>query len=164
MHEPVGPGWLVWLETTGVAVAMRSWPWLYPLVEVAHIAGLAVLVGGAALFDLRLLGLAKALPLEPLGRHLIGWARLSLLAIVPSGLLMFSAHATELSVNPAFRLKLALLLAAALNAAVFHRFSARKLHEWEGERRIPLAVRASACASLLCWTGVIACGRLIAYL
>jgi hypothetical protein len=37
MHQPVGPAWLVWLETSGVAVAMRHWLWLYPIVEIMHI-------------------------------------------------------------------------------------------------------------------------------
>jgi len=50
MHPPSGPGWLVWLETSAVAVAMRQWAWLYPIVEIAHIVGFVTLVG-AALMD-----------------------------------------------------------------------------------------------------------------
>ena len=34
MHQPVGPAWLVGLETSGVAGAMRQWLWLYPMVEI----------------------------------------------------------------------------------------------------------------------------------
>ena len=37
MHPPSGPAWLVWLETSSVAVAMRQWTWLYPAVEIVHI-------------------------------------------------------------------------------------------------------------------------------
>ena len=59
MHPPTGPAWLVLLETTGLAVAMRQWLWLYPIVEILHIIGLAVFVGAAALFDLRLLGVSR---------------------------------------------------------------------------------------------------------
>ena len=47
---------LIWLEGTAVAVAMREWSWLYPLVEMLHILGFVVLVGSAATFDVRLLG------------------------------------------------------------------------------------------------------------
>ena len=36
MHEAVGPAWLVWLEGSAVAVAMRQWLWLYPAVEIVH--------------------------------------------------------------------------------------------------------------------------------
>jgi hypothetical protein len=164
MHEPVGPAWLVWLETTRLAVAMRQSLWLYPIVEIAHLLGLAVLVGAAVLFDLRLLGLARALPVAPLARHLLGWARASLVLIVPSGVLMFTAHATEMAANPAFRLKLALIAAAGLNAAAFHRFVFPSVDGWNVGKPAPAAARAAAVASLVLWTGVIVCGRLLAYL
>jgi hypothetical protein len=92
MHPPTGPAWLVWLEATGLAVAMRQWLWLYPIVEILHIISLAVFVGAAALFDLRLLGVSRTLPVTALASHLLPWARASLLLIVPSGLMMFTAH------------------------------------------------------------------------
>ena len=37
MHPPEGPAWLVALETSGFALAMRHWLWLYPIVEILHI-------------------------------------------------------------------------------------------------------------------------------
>ncbi len=164
MHEPIGPAWLVWLETTAVAVAMRRSLWLYPAVEIAHILGFVLLVGSAAMFDLRLLGLSRRIPVADLERHLLPWARASLLLVVPSGLLMFSAHATEMAANPAFRLKLALIAAAGLNAALFHRWPFRSVEAWNKDARTPPGARAAAVLSLVLWTGVIACGRLLAYL
>ena len=47
---------------------------------------------------------------------------------------MFAAHATEMADNPAFRLKLVLLLAAAVNAGVFHRAPFRSVAEWDRTR------------------------------
>jgi hypothetical protein len=164
MHEPVGPAWLVWLETTRLAALMRQSLWLYPIVEIVHILGLSVLVGAALLFDLRLLGLARRLPASGLAAHLLGWARASLVLIVPSGLLMFAAHATEMAENPAFRLKLALIAAAGLNAALFHRYVFRSVDGWDVGKPAPAPAKAAAVLSLLLWTGVIACGRLLAYL
>jgi hypothetical protein len=120
MHEPVGEAWLVWLETSALAMAMREWRWLYPVVEIVHIVGFVVLVGAAAMFDLRLLGVSRPLPVAAMARHLLPWARMSLVLVVPSGLMMFAANATEMAENPAFRLKLVLIAAALLNAAVFH--------------------------------------------
>ena len=60
-----------WLEASGVAVAMREWTWAYPIVEITHIIGFVVLVGAAFMFDLRLLGVSRWLPLTDLARHLI---------------------------------------------------------------------------------------------
>jgi hypothetical protein len=163
MHPPSGPAVLVWLETSALAVAMRQWAWLYPIVEILHILGFVVLVGAAFMFDLRLLGLSRPLPVSGLARHLLRWARASVLVIVPSGLMMFAAHATEFLDNPAFRLKLILLAAAGLNAAIFHRVPFRSVHDWDTEALVPTAARMAAVLSLLLWTGVISCGRLIAY-
>lgn len=156
--------WLSALERTGVATALRTEPWLYPAVEVVHLTGIALLVGAAALFDLRLLGLGRWLPVGGLARHLLGWSRRSLALVVPSGALLFAAHAVELSRNPALRLKLLLLAVAALNALLFHAVTARDVAAWETGARVPFAARAAACVSLGCWVGVIACGRMIAYL
>ena len=164
MHPPTGPAWLVWLETTGLAVAMRQWLWLYPIVEILHIIGLAVLVGAAVLFDFRLLGVSRALSVTALAGHLLPWARASLLFIVPSGLMMFTAHATEFATNPAFQLKLTLLAAAAVNATVFHLRTFRTVSAWDRVAPAPGAAKVAAILSLLLWSGVITCGRLLAYL
>jgi hypothetical protein len=163
MHETVGPAWLVWLESSAVAVAMRQWLWLYPIVEIVHIFGFVILVGAAAMFDLRLLGLSRQLPVADMARHHLRWARLSLLVVVPSGLLMFTAHATEMAENPAFRLKLLLIVAAALNAAMFHRGAFKSVGNWNQNIAIPAAAKVAAVSSLVLWAGVIACGRLLAY-
>jgi hypothetical protein len=163
-HAPVGPAWLVWLETTALAAAMRHWLWLYPIVEIVHILGFVVLVGAAVMFDLRLLGVSRALPASAMARHHLPWARAALLLVVPSGFLMFIAHATEFAQNPAFRLKLILLAAAGLNALLFHRGAFRQVSGWESGLAVPFAARAAAVASLALWVGVITCGRLLAYL
>jgi len=65
--------------------------------------------------------------------------------------------------NPAFRLKLILLVAAFLNAGVFHRWPFRTVGDWDTELRAPLAARVIGVLSIALWVGVIACGRLIAY-
>lgn len=164
MHPPLGPAWLVWLETSALAVAMRQWLWLYPIVEIVHISGLVLLVGAAVMFDLRLLGVSCHLPVTGLAGHLLPWARTSLVLVIPSGLLMFMAHATEMAANPAFRLKLACLAAAGLNAGLFHRHVFKSVRLWNQEVTAPRAARVAAVLSLLLWLSVIACGRLLAYL
>lgn len=47
-----------WVASTPLAGLMRTDPWLYPIVEIVHILGFVVLVGGVTLFDLRVLGFA----------------------------------------------------------------------------------------------------------
>jgi hypothetical protein len=164
MHPPSGPAWLVWLETTTLGAAMREWLWLYPIIEILHIIGLAVLVGAATLFDLRLLGVSRSIRVTALAAHLLAWARRSLIIIVPTGLMMFTAHATEMATNPAFQIKMGLLIAAGLNAAVFHAGVFRSVANWDLKVTAPLSAKTSAILSLGLWAGVITCGRLLAYL
>ena len=162
-HPPVGPAWLVWLETSRLALAMKQWLWLYPAVEIVHILGFVVLVGAAAMFDLRLLGLSRALPVAGLARHLLPWARTAIVVVALSGSMMFVAHATEMATNPAFQIKLTLVVAAVSNATIFHRWPFRSVARWNVDAPAPPAARLAAVLSLTLWIGVIACGRLLAY-
>jgi hypothetical protein len=152
------------LEHSSLAGAMKHSLWLYPIVEIVHIAGFAVLVGTVAAFDLRLLGFARSTSIRALERSLLPWAWRALLLIVPSGVAMFSTHAVDFAGNPAFRVKLLLLLAAGLNALLFHAGVFRSVAAWDQHARTPRVAKFSALLSLAIWAGVISCGRLIAYL
>jgi hypothetical protein len=154
-------GWTAWLAATPPALAMRANPWLYPAVEILHIAGFAVLVGAAAMFDLRVLGLGRELPVRPLARHLLPWSAGSMLLVVPTGLLLFAAEAPDLAANRVFLLKLGLIGLAALNALAFHAGPYRAAARWQG--RAPPRACLHAVLSLLLWLAVIASGRLLAY-
>jgi hypothetical protein len=161
--DTVLQGWLWWLENTGIAVTVRESAWLYPAVETVHIIGFVLLVGAAAMFDLRLLGASRGLPVSDTARHLLTWSRASLLLVVPSGFLLFMNNATALSINPAFRLKLVLLAAAGVNAYMFHRWPFKTVAAWNREVPTPAGAKISAAVSLVLWASVISCGRFIAY-
>ena len=162
-----GGGPLGALEASGLGEAMRQWLWLYPSVEIVHIVGIALLFGSVAVLDLRLLGLSRHIPVRTLARHVLPWTAASFVLIVPSGLAMFTAHATEFIQSDVFVLKLMLILAAGLNAALFHAVTFRTADVWDSEemRKLPPppSARLAGAVSLLVWIAVIACGRLLAY-
>jgi hypothetical protein len=151
------------IEGSALGQAMRQWLWLYPSVEVVHIAGIAMLFGSILVLDLRLLGFSRSLPVRKLAAHVLPWSAGSFLLIIPSGLMMFVAHASDLIANSAFALKMCLIMAAGVNAAVFHAAVFRGAAGWDVDAMPPLAARACAALSLLLWVSVIACGRLLAY-
>lgn len=159
-----GDGALAAIEATSLARAMREALWLYPGVEIVHITGFAILVGSIAMFDLRLLGAAKSLPVRAVARFLLPWTVASLVLIVPTGLAMFATHASDFIGNPAFVTKMVLLVIAATNAALFHAGVFRGAAAWDVGAGAPIFARLQAALSLLLWIGVISCGRLIAYL
>ena len=152
------------IEALAFARAMRESLWLYPSVEIVHISGFVILVGAVVMFDLRVLGLSRQIPVRLLARHLLPWSVAALLLIVPSGLAMFAAHASDFLGNRAFQLKMALLLAAGLNAAAFHTGPYHTVATWDTGVAAPWSARASVTLSLALWFSIIACGRLLAYL
>ncbi len=159
--DPVSP--LAAIERLPLAMAMRHDLWLYPTVEIIHITGFVTLVGSIIVFDLRLLGLSETLPVRALARHTLPWSIGALALIVPSGLLMFIAHAGDFISNPAFITKISLLFCAGINAAVFHAGVFRGVAAWDSGVATPPAAKLHAFASLCIWIGVLACGRLLAY-
>lgn len=151
------------IEASALGEAMRKSLWLFPTVETVHIVGLALLVGSIAVLDLRLLGFSRSISVRKLAAHVLPWTLASFLLIVPSGLAMFVAHVGDYISNTTFILKICLILAASVNAAVFHAGVFRSAADWDVDAMPPAAARASAALSLLLWVSVIACGRFLAY-
>ena len=151
-----------WLECSSLAIYIRQSPLLFPAIEIVHIVGFIFLVGSAFLFDLRLLGISKKLPVQDVANYVLPWSRRSLLMVIPSGLLLFIAQAKALSTNNVFGIKLILILIALTNAGFFHRYTFRSVSVWD-TAQAPGAAKVAAILSLVLWTSVITCGRLIAY-
>src|SRR5436305_15212247 len=97
------------IEGSALGQAMRQSLWLYPAVEIVHITGIGLLFGSIAVLDLRLLGLSRTIPVRRLAAHVLPWTAASFLLIVPTGLAMFTAHATELIGRPVFALQMCLI-------------------------------------------------------
>ena len=160
---PAGPGVIGAIERSPLAAAMRGDMWLYPIVEIFHIAGFIVLVGAVVMFDLRVLGLSRSISVRALARHLLPWSAGALIVIVPTGLMMFSAHASEFIDNRAFVIKLTLIMLAGFNAMAFHAGVFRRAAAWDVDVACPMQAKAHAIVSLAIWAAVVSCGRLIAY-
>ncbi|WP_215232717.1 DUF6644 family protein [Dyadobacter linearis] len=154
---------LEWLEKSSWAVGIRQSLYLYPVLEIIHILGIVMLVGAAFLFDLRLLGFSKNLPVAGLAKHLLPWSQRGLILIIPSGLLLFITNAQTLGTDFTFWLKIALIAVGALNAWVFHKFIYKIPGVTREEIELPGSSKLSALISISVWIAVVACGRLLAY-
>lgn len=158
MAAPVNP-----LDALPLTQALHESTALYVAVVTAHLAGVAVLVGTALVMDLRVLGLGRSISVSALSRLLMPWSWGSLVLIVPSGLLLFLANSAELLTSQAFQVKMAILLAAALNAIGFLTGPYQSVKGWDVDASSPLAARAACAASLALWPAAIACGAYLAY-
>jgi hypothetical protein len=134
---------------------LQSLAWAYPVLEIVHICGIALLLGNLVLLELRVFGRGAAIPVPDLARLSLGLAGTGFGLVAASGLLMFSTQAGELLANRAFTLKMLLLLAAGCNAAMFHvRGSLQRLDR---------TARGLMVLSTAIWIAIVACGRWIAY-
>lgn len=148
-----------WVAGTPFADWAASNPYAYPAANTVHVLALVLLLGGIGLVDLRLLGAFRTLPLQPLSRALVPIAATGVLILAASGSILFAADAVSVARKGVFQLKLALIGLALANVALFRwRYGAVVSHP------PPKGARLLALASLMLWTSVAICGRLIAYL
>ena len=161
-HGGGSEGILHTLEMSAVGEAMRQSLMLYPAVETMHIIGFSILIGSIIAFDLRVLGMARGIPLEAVARLLLRTAWLGFCIAVPMGVLLFITEATSIAENPSFRIKMALIVLAGINMLAFHLGPWRSVASWVGGAA-PAAARNGALASVVLWLGVLPGGRLIAY-
>jgi hypothetical protein len=151
-----------WLETTAIADAIRTYRWFYPALETAHYLGLAMVVGGIMLIDLRVLGVAKSLPLRPM-LGLVRWVWVGFIINAVSGSLIFIYGAEGFAANRAFQLKMILMLLAGINAMIFTVAAARSGHQWLDSGSVPTGIRVVATLSFVLWLSVVTAGRWMAY-
>ncbi|MBC7993200.1 MAG: hypothetical protein H7Z15_08170 [Rhizobacter sp.] len=130
-------------------------PWAYPLLEVVHILGIALLLGSLVLLELRVWGRALELPLRALARLALRVTLFGFALAATSGGLMLASQWSELLGNRALITKMVLLGLAGVNAIAFH---ARG-----GLDKADRFARLQTALSLGLWVLVVVCGRFIAY-
>lgn len=135
--------------------ALGAHPWAYPMLEVAHIVGIALLMGNLLLLEARVFGWGAELPVRPLARLSLGLSVAGFGLASVTGLLMFGTMPEELLANRVFTAKVALIMLAGCNAGWFH--ARRSLDLLDGTARALMVV------STVLWLLVITCGRWIGY-
>jgi hypothetical protein len=125
---------------------------------------MAALVGTITVLDLRLLG--WAMPQRRVSKvtaRLLPWAWLGFGVQVVTGVLLFSSEAVKIYGNPAFRLKMLLLLLAGIQALIFQTAVSRKLPTWEDRPSLPGVAKAMGLISILLWIAIVTAGRFIGF-
>lgn len=136
-------------------VALGASSWAYPMLEVVHLIGVALILGNLVMLELRVFGWSAALPIEPLAQLSLGLAVLGFGLAAATGLLMFGTQPGELLANRVFTAKMALIMLAGCNAGWFHARRSLQLQD--------TTARVSMLVSSVIWILVITCGRWIAY-
>jgi hypothetical protein len=153
-----------WLDQTAVGSTIRQSLWLFPAIETVHLLGMAALVGTITVLDLRLLGWAMPQRrVSEVTARLLPLAWLGFGVQVVTGVLLFSSEAVKIYSNPAFRLKMLLLLLAGIQALIFQTVVSRKLPAWDDRPVLPVMAKVMGLTSILLWLGIVVAGRFIGF-
>jgi uncharacterized membrane protein len=156
---------LVWLERSALGEFMRtSSLWIYPVINLLHIFGIAALFGGAAIIDLRLLGLWRRAPLAAISEAAVPVSAAGFVLAAGTGVCLLVTKSTEYIGNPYLWIKFSAIFAGLINVALLNVSPAWKAHrvrELDAHEHRRLAVFGAI--SLAAWVTAVAAGRLIAY-
>jgi hypothetical protein len=149
---------LQWLESSAFSSWLKESPSLlaYPGVLFLHTIGLIFTAGPSAVISLRLLGVARRLPMAPFDRLFpVIWIAFCVSAA--SGLVMLAVDATTKLANPLFSVKMIFVAASVALMVVVRRSAA------SADASLDRMRRWIGAASLVCWAGAITAGRFMAY-
>ncbi|HEY5546481.1 MAG TPA: DUF6644 family protein [Gemmatimonadaceae bacterium] len=153
-----------WLGNTPWSVALHESRYAFLVVLTVHVLTLAVFVGTAMMIDLRLLGVTmRRVPVSEVMERLVPWSGAGLLLMLTSGALLFYAAPLVRYQNIFFRLKMAALVLALLNAWLFRRTVYRRIADWDRDPVPPRQARLAGALSLVLWVIIITAGRMMAY-
>jgi len=154
----------VWLDSHKWSTGLHESYYLYNWIETTHVLTLMISLGMLFLIDLRMLGLAFTnIPAATIARRLNLPMLFGFGVMIATGLLLFYAIPVRTAQSLWFRIKLVLLVAAAVNAWLFHRRMRAAAAGWDTAKKAPRALQWGAGISLFFWMLIVICGRLIAY-
>ncbi|HTV78854.1 MAG TPA: DUF6644 family protein [Steroidobacteraceae bacterium] len=157
-------GALVWLHDTGFGTVIRESTWAEPIIETVHVLTLTVFLGFVILLDLRLLDVVlRQNPVSAVFRQLNPFLFGAFAVMLVTGISLFAGDPVLFYGTIFFKLKMLMLLAAALNVVIFNLTLGRTLPQWDGLPRTPSGAKLTGIISLVLWISVVACGRGIAY-
>jgi hypothetical protein len=153
-----------WLQSTPWGVGIRESTLLFPMIEGTHAIGIALSVGVLLIMDLRLAGvLMRREPVSEIFNQLMPWSLAGFIIMFLTGALLFWAQAMKAYGSIFFRIKLALLVLAGINALVFELTLRRSIVDWDTAEKPPFRARLAGVLGIILWAGVIAAGRTMAY-
>jgi hypothetical protein len=136
--------------------------WGWPAMESIHFIGLSLLIGTIVVFDLRLLGMGRRIPIAALHK-LIPWGIAGYGINLVSGAMFLMAAPDQYIYNPAFHFKVLFMAIAGFNASAFYLVAAPRTMGPDAAADVPHRARLIAVTSIAMWIGVIVCGRLLTF-
>ncbi|MEJ1160570.1 DUF6644 family protein [Prosthecomicrobium sp. N25] len=152
------PHQLEWFKQAWPGPIVRSTSWLFSFGEILHFIGLCLLLGSLLFIDLRLMGFYRGASVRSVLAFL-PWTLFGFLLNAFSGWIFFTSNPASYIENPAFLLKMLLIVLAGLNAAAFTLIEHRAMLKVGPGQDTPALTKMLAGSSLLLWFAVLLLGR-----
>lgn len=149
-----------WLADTSLSHVLQTVEWLVPAIQTIHILAVALVISCVLLLSLGMFGLhGREQPLTRTVARFVPGIRIGVPILLVSGALMIAAEPDRALPNPAFQIKMALLVVAAALTWI----AVRGLRPSDPGPTPTRTGRVAAAASLGLWVSVLVAGRWIAY-
>jgi hypothetical protein len=154
----------VWIDQTALSHAIQVTNWVVPAVQTVHILAIAVVASSVLMIDLRLIGLFWAdRSIDAVSSRFLPLVWWSLPVLLATGAIMIIGEPARSLKNPAFQLKMTLLVAALIVTGLFSFLQRRNAAFGELHSGSRAAAATVAIVSMLLWSAIIFAGRWIAY-
>jgi uncharacterized protein DUF6644 len=155
---------LNWIDGTSLAETIRISLWIFPALEIGHVAAIALVLGSIARVDLRLAGLAsRDRSITEISREMLPWTWAAFAVATIFGILLFVGQPVRYVEIAFFDAKIILILLAGLNMLVFEHLTRRGVGRWDRAPIPPVQARIAGGLSLAFWISVVVCGRFIGF-
>jgi hypothetical protein len=156
---------VIWLRATAISQTVAAQAeWLWAIAESLHFFGLALVIGCAGVFDLRLMGFMRRHVSIDAVHGYITWAKVGFAISLVSGAIFFISEPQQYVVKSAWWWKVGFLVLAGANALVYETQFSRRLGALPPHDEPPLALKALGLVSLVSWFAVLYFGRMLPYL
>jgi hypothetical protein len=153
-----------WLGATSFSVGLHESFYMYNWIESAHVLTLMISLGMLIVIDLRMLGVwLTEVPASKIAARLNTPMLIGFSMMFITGIVLYIGIPIRTTQSLWFRIKMILLVAAAINAWLFHRHLNASVSSWDLAPVPPRRTRIAAAISLTLWAAVVTCGRFIAY-
>jgi len=134
--------------------------WMFAFGEILHFFGVCLLFGSLLIVDLRLLGFFKQMPVKA-ALAFLPWAIVGFMINLATGWGFFTADPFQYWSNPAFKMKMLLIIFAGVNALVFTIMDHRRCLLIGPGGETATFTKVTSGLSLVLWTGVLILGRML---
>ncbi len=150
------------LRTMKWATPFMTSRWGWPFCETMHFLGLSILIGTIGMFDLRLLGMGRRIPIGALHK-LVPWGVSGYVIALITGIMFLATEPDQYIFNSAFHWKVLFMAVAGLNMVTFYLFVFRRVKSLGGGEDAEFPAKVIGALSLFLWIGVIVFGRMLTF-